>query len=209
MRADRPRQPPVWDVPVTGLADRRAAFVGTFPQWPAAWPWIGREQQHECLYAIWVLGNDYRTRTAYHGAYPHGYLARLMALFPDADPDRTLHAFSGALPPGPYVRCDCVQPAELHGNVYDLAQLTTTPFSLVLADPPYTPTDAARYGTPPVDRRRALDAIAAVTVPGGHLAWLDLQWPMHQKTVWRTVGRIYVQRSTNHRVRVCTLFERQ
>jgi hypothetical protein len=33
-------------------------------------------------------------------------------------------------------------------------------------------------------------------------------WPMHRKDEWRTVGRIMLVRSTNHRVRCVTIFER-
>lgn len=37
---------------------------------------------------------------------------------------------------------------------------------------------------------------------------IDCVWPMHTKDQWVTVGRVLVQRSTNHRVRVLSLFER-
>lgn len=47
-----------------------------------------------------------------------------------------------------------------------------------------------------------------VTKPGGHLVWLDVCWPMHRKVEWVTVGRIAIVRSTNHRVRMATIFER-
>ncbi|MND07635.1 hypothetical protein D3C83_297470 [compost metagenome] len=52
-------------------------------------------------------------------------------------------------------------------------------------------------------------AIARVTIVGGHLVWLDTTWPMHRKAEWRTVGRITIVRSTNHRVRMISIFERQ
>jgi len=41
-----------------------------------------------------------------------------------------------------------------------------------------------------------------------HLVWLDTVWPMHRKAEWRTVGRILLQRSTNHRARIVSIFER-
>lgn len=40
------------------------------------------------------------------------------------------------------------------------------------------------------------------------LVWLDVVWPMFRKSEWRTVGRITVIRSTNHRARIATIFER-
>jgi hypothetical protein len=199
------------------LADRVEAFALAFPKWPAAWPRIVREQGRDVLYAIWVLGADYRNRSQFYGAYPPGFLARVMALFPDVRPMRVLHVFSGSLPEGDYVRLDSNPTLEpdIVGSVYDagrllapLLELFGARFSLIVADPPYTRTDARRYGTPMVNRGRATAALADVAAPGGYLAWLDTCWPMHRKATWRTVGRILVQRSTNHRARVLSLFER-
>lgn len=59
-----------------------------------------------------------------------------------------------------------------------------------------------------VNRRAVLAALANITVEGGHLVWLDTVWPMHRKAQWRTVGRIALTRSTNHRVRDISIFER-
>ena len=41
----------------------------------------------------WIMGNDYRVKSAYYGGYPAGYLRRIRALFPDKR--RVLHLFSG------------------------------------------------------------------------------------------------------------------
>lgn len=194
------------------LADRAAAFAQAYPRWPASWPHVVREQGRDVLYATWVLGNDYRNRSGYYGAYPPGYLDRVRALFPDVPPAGTLHVFAGLVPPAAGVRLD-LNPAvapDVVGSVYDAPQLLAGRgrFSLVVADPPYTARDAARYGAGPLDRRRALAALAGVTAARWFLVWLDAVWPMHNKREWLTVGRIFVQRSTNHRVRVCSLFER-
>ena len=64
------------------------------------------------------------------------------------------------------------------------------------ADPPYSADDAKRYGTPMVNRAKALNALAAVVPVGGHLVWLDTAWPMHSKQQWLTVGRVAIVRST-------------
>lgn len=190
------------------LADRIDAFKQKFPANSASWPWLTSEQGRDVLYGVWVIGNDYRNKTNFYGSYPPSFVDRVMALFPDAQPDTTLHVFSGSLPPGPYVRCDMMQEAELKCNVYDLPSQTSARFNVIMADPPYTASDAERYGTPMVDRRRAMAALAAVAQPHAHLAWLDTVWPMHSKSEWVTVGRILIQRSTNHRVRALTLFQR-
>ncbi len=192
-------------------ADRVEAFQQAFSQWPASWLHLVKEQDRDVAYGTWLLGNDYRNKTRYYGAYPPGYLARVMALFPDViedNPTSILHIFSGSLPPGNYTRCDLVQDAEIHGSVYDLPSLAMVRPSLVIADPPYSAEDAKRYSTPMVNRGRVLQSIAAITDPGKHLVWLDTVWPMHSKTQWITVARIAIVRSTNHRVRMTTIFQR-
>jgi len=193
------------------LTERIAAFKRVFPLIPASWPWLTEEDGRQVLYAVWVVGNDYRNKTSYYGAYPPRFLEHVMALFPDALPSDVLHVFSGSLPPGPYTRVD-VNPMlkpDVVGSVYDVAQLfSDRRFALQIADPPYSDDDAVNYGTVMVDRYKVTQALASVAPPGGMLAWLDCVWPMHTKTQWLTVGRIYCQRGTNHRVRVLTLFER-
>jgi len=203
------------------LADRVVAFQAAYAKWPASWPHLVKEQGRDVLYATWVLGNDYRNKTPYYGAYPPGYLARMTALFPTApasmrdrglEAHAVLHAFSGSLPPGPYVRLDInpeVAP-DVVGSVYDAAKLWfgRRPFQLVFADPAYSAADSARYGTAAIDRGRATHALARVTQRGGHLVWFDVCWPMHRKSDWKTVGRIAIVRSTNHRIRMATIFER-
>ena len=79
---------------------------------------------------------------------------------------------------------------------------------LVAADPPYTPADAARYGTGTVNKPRILREIARVVRPAGHLIWLDTTLPLYRKADWHHWGLICVQRSTNHRTRLCSLFTR-
>lgn len=191
------------------LTDRVAAFAAAYPRTPASWPWATRERDRAVLYGVWVIGNDYRNAARFYGSFPPGFLARVMALYPDAGAD-VLHVFSGSLPPGPYVRLD-LHPdrgADRTGSVYDVWRIFGhTRFRLLVADPPYSAADAAHYATPMVNRRRAIAALRTVVTAGAHLAWLDTTWPMHSKREWVTVGRILVQRSTNHRVRLLSLFE--
>lgn len=203
------------------IAERIDAFTRAFLDRPASWPWLVREGDHDAMYAVWVIGQDYRNPTRFYGAYPHGYLDRLMALFPDVKAHyrrtreiRTLHVFSGSVKRNPaWLRLD-LKPRrykpEYVGSVYDVAAIfPQQTFSLVPVDPPYTVADAEMYGTAGVDRRRAMEAIATITEPGGFCAWLDLTWPMHRKDQWATVGRIYIRRSTNHHVRELTIFQRR
>ena len=194
------------------LQQRIDAYKAAYPDTPASWPWLTEEDGRQVIYAVWVIGNDYRNKTAYYGAYPPRFLDHLMALFPDMPPEDVLHVFSGSLPPGPYTRID-VNPLlepDIVGDVYDAPALfrDRAPFRLVIADPPYSDEDAVKYSVPMVNRLRVTQALAPVVSAGGFLAWLDTVWPMHNKELWPTVGRIYLQRSTNHRVRVLHLFKR-
>lgn len=197
------------------LEDRAAAFNAAFAKWPASHLHVVEEQGQPVLYGRWLIGNDYRNRSPLYGAYPAGYLARVLALFPDAG-EHVLHAFAGSLPPGPYSRIDLVDRCgvpDLRFHQCDVCQVAEVfqakRFRLVLADPPYSQTDAEQYGTPMVNRGRATAALAQVVTPGGHLVWLDVCWPMHRKAEWQTVARITLLRSTNHRVREISIFQRQ
>jgi len=201
------------------LRDRVESFKAAFPKTPASWPWLVQEDRRDCLYAVWVIGNDYRGTSKFYGQYPPSYLRRVLALFPDVPENRILHAFSGSLSSGKYERCDLIQPAEYQCRVEDLPEYFKDERrglgaarhypQLVLADPPYSARDAERYGTSGVNRSKAVKALGDLVGSGGHLAWLDTCWPIHNKKQWLTVGRIFVQRSTNHRARVLSLFERQ
>jgi len=195
------------------IAERVASYRQRYPRLTASWPWLGEEGGKPTFYGVWVIGAVYGNQTKFYGAFPRGYLNRVMALFPDVEPSDVLHAFSGSLPEGPYTRLDLVQPAELSGSVVDVRRLVDakTPgrlFPLVTADPPYTSDDAAHYKTPMVNRSAVMRALAEVTAPGGFLVWLDTQWPMYNKETWRTAGRVMLIRSTNHRVRAVHFFQR-
>lgn len=188
------------------VANYNKAYAGRYP---SSTLHVGIEQGRNVIYGTWVIGNDYRNKSTFYGAYPKGYLDRLAAMFPAAHTSGDiLHCFSGGLPTGNYVRLDSEQDAELRGNVADVTTLTARKFSLVIADPPYSEDDAKKYNVPLLDRGKATRALAAVVPPGGYLCWLDTVWPMHSKDLWVTVGRITVIRSTNHRVRLLSIFER-
>lgn len=196
------------DGPLT-LGDRAAAYASQFPECPGS-VWVAGARG-QWLYGVWQIGAYYKNASRYYGAFPHSFVSRVLALFPDVAPADILHAFSGSLPAGPYTRLD-INPdcgAELVGSVYDVAALTAKRFRLVIADPSYSAADAVKYGTASINRGRATRALAEVVAPGGHLAWLDTAWPMHSKDLWQYYGQIQLVRSTNHRFRGVSLFERK
>jgi hypothetical protein len=195
---------------------------------------------------VWMIGACYKNPNPLYGAYPHGYLARVHAMFHNAY--HVLHAFSGGLT-GDAARdawvgedvCHCGSTAEQHtpllgcprfrsiydlelvdmhgpekgryptwqGDIMDFCALTENEgrFDLILADPPYSTKDAAKYDCKMPNRRDVTRALRRVCKRGGNLVWLDQVWPQHRKAEWKTWGTIGLVRSTNHRVRMVSIFE--
>ncbi len=157
----------------------------------------------------WIMGNDYRVKSAYYGGYPAGYLRRIRALFPDKR--RVLHLFSGkvdlAALPGDTVDIN----PELRPTFVDDAQrLEGVPlgnYDLILADPPYSIEDAERYQTTMVKRNVVLRALQSAAA-GTHVVWLDQVLPMYRKDAFAIDAVIGMVKSTNHRFRVVTIFRR-
>ena len=160
------------------------------------------------LYGIWMIGNDYRNKTSFYGAYPARYLDRVMSIFPDAS--RILHLFSGSLPKGNYVRFDLVQEADIQGDAHKLSNyFPPNRFDLILADPPYSEQDANRYGTPMINRNIVVKECYKILSPSGYLVWLDCVLPMYSKSQYSLIGTIGLIRSTNHRFRVVSIFKKE
>jgi 23S rRNA A2030 N6-methylase RlmJ len=80
-------------------------------------------------------------------------------------------------------------------------------YDLILADPPYSIEDAERYQTTMVKRNTVMRALQRAPA-GAHVVWLDQVLPMYRKDVFAIGGVIGMVKSTNHRFRVVTVFER-
>ena len=158
-------------------------------------------------YGVWMIGNNYRNPSKLYGAYPQGYMGRVMSMFPDAE--SILHVFSGSMSLGSYTRVDSM-PERRPDVVADAINLPFQDglFDLVLADPPYSPADAEKYGTRMPVSRLVLRELARVTVPAGNLVWLDTKLPMYRRIDWTPWGTIGLIRSTNHRVRLVSMFRK-
>jgi hypothetical protein len=181
------------------------------------------------LNGCWMIGACYKNPNPLYGAYPHGYLERVHAMFPEAV--NILHVFSGglthenamdvvnkSLPP-----CGSLDPIQIElvdmhgpeqgrhptwqGDLFDMPEEWAERFDLILADPPYSADDAVKYDCPAPNRGKIMRALRRVAKPGGSLVWLDQVWPMHRKADWRTYGTIGLVRSTNHRMRLVSMFE--
>ena len=159
----------------------------------------------DVIEGIWVMGNNYTTKTSLYGAYPYGYLKRVHALFPKTD--KMLHLFSGSLPESDEydkvdynTGIDAENMSEVIPNNY---------YSLILADPPYSIEDCDHYGCCMVKRNIEFKECYKVMETGGHLIWLDQVLPNYKKIEFDIVGRIGMVKSTNHRFRVVTIFKKK
>ena len=172
-----------------------------FPRFPAP------RYDERWIDAVWMLGNNYKG-SGYYGAYPPQYLKRMNALF--FEKQRIVHVFSGSLPKGDYTRFD-INPnlGDVIGNAENIDSLfQPQSFDIAYCDPPYSDVDAERYGYPMINRRKVLDSVHNIVETGGHVVWLDTMLPMFSKEKFHLMGLIAIVRSTNHRVRLASIFKR-
>lgn len=152
------------------------------------------------------MGNNYRNKSRYYGAYPGSYLKRVNALFPEKK--NVCHLFSGSIPPGDYVRID-INPDNKPDIVADAENLKMkSRFDIIYADPAYSVEDSEHYGTVMVSRKKVFESCHPALEKKGHLVWLDQVFPMFSKRNWKLIGAIGIIVSTNHRVRFTFIFEK-
>ena len=165
--------------------------------------------EDERIVGTWIMGNAYGVKSGYYGGYPAGYLKRIKALFPDKR--KPLHLFSGrvdqSVMPGDTVDLDPDATPTFLDDAQTLERVPLRDYDLILADPPYSVEDAEHYQPTMVKRNKVMRALSGVT-PGTHVVWLDQVLPMYRKDTWRIIGVIGMVKSTNHRFRVVTIFER-
>ncbi|MDR3401985.1 MAG: hypothetical protein P4L99_05750 [Chthoniobacter sp.] len=172
----------------------------------------------ECLFVgpdgrvvgTWIMGNDYTVKSTYYGGYPAGYLRRIKALFPDKR--RVLHLFSGQVDltvlPGDTVDINSVLHPTYVDDAQTLMHVPLESYDLVLADPPYSVEDADHYQTTMVKRNLVMRALQRLPI-GAHVVWLDQVLPMYRKDAFDVEAAIGMWKSTNHRFRGITIFERR
>jgi hypothetical protein len=161
------------------------------------------------IVGTWILGNDYRSKAAYYGAYPPNYLRRVRALFPDKR--KVLHLFSGKVDldafPGDTVDINPDLNPTFVDDAQTLIRVPLETYDLVLADPPYSVEDAERYQATMIKRNVVMRALQRLR-PGAHVVWLDQVLPIYRKAAFALEAMIGVVRSTNHRFRMVTIFRR-
>lgn len=208
---------------------RASLYNERFPDRP------GLSEAKGMVGGTWCIGACYKNPNRLYGAYPYGYLDRVHAMFPEVR--SILHVFSGGLkfedavafagfPMMHQNNMDFVlmenRSMELvdsqgpdqgryptwQGPVEEMPEDWAGRFDLVLADPPYSKDDAKVYGVPMYGRKATMEELYRVTKVGGNLVWLSTCWPQHRRTMWKTWAQIGLVRSTLHRMRLVTMFER-
>lgn len=185
------------------LEERATFYAEVFPKYPKV------VVDKNWLYGVWVIGSNYKS-TGYYGAYPPGYLKRLHALFPDAE--NVLHLFSGTTPREGFWKNvtmfdsnEDLKP-DIVGDAHKLLTYFNIKFDLILADPPYSDSDAKHYGTIMIKRKNVFRQACQLLTDDGYLCWLDQVLPPYRKIDVKYVGTIGMVRSTNHRFRILSIF---
>lgn len=160
--------------------------------------------------ATWFLGQNYQNASTYYGAYPPMYWKRIQTFIQPTD--KILHLFSGSLPQGNYTRVDMnpdltpdvvAKSEELH------LHFPENEFDIVFADPPYTKPDSdIGYNGHYPNKKQTLHSIHKILKPNGLVFWLDTSLPMFRKSEYTLVGVITIIISTNHRVRLVSIFQK-
>jgi hypothetical protein len=163
------------------------------------------------LVGTWVMGNNYTVKSTYYGGYPHGYLKRMRALFPDASGDNTLHLFSGRVDKtildGDTVDINVANSPTWVDDAQTLTKVPLHKYRFVFADPPYSVEDCDHYQTTMIKRNTVMDALGRGLKKGAIVVWLDQVLPMYRKVDFDAIGYIGMVKSTNHRFRVISLFQ--
>ena len=158
---------------------------------------------------MWIMGQNYTVKSGYYGGYPSGYLRRVKAMFPEKQ--SVLHVFSGKVDtqtfPGKTVDINPDNGADFVDDCQELTSVPLADFDLIMADPPYSVEDCEHYGTSMVKRNKVMKALARCKA-GTHVVWLDQVLPMYRKDEGKIIAVIGMVKSTNHRFRVVTIFEK-
>jgi len=162
------------------------------------------------VFGIWVMGQNYTVASTFYGGYPHGYLSRIKALFPDKK--NVLHLFSGmvdlSIIPGDTVDINPMLNPTYVDDAQVMSKVPLQNYDLLLCDPQYSVEDSEHYGTPMVKRNLVMAQLGYRLKVGTHVVWLDQVLPMYRKDDFKVVGYIGMVKSTNHRFRVITIFEK-
>lgn len=174
---------------------------------------------------VWLLG---RPKTGYYGSYPAGFLTRARNVLGVHRDDPVLHVCGGKLREH---KCGPACPGDgthyhgvgLNDRTVDLDPTLTPDFvqdvreplphpgywAAVLADPPYSPEDAAHYTVGAEvfpSAGEVLRNCCAAVRPGGRVGIIHYEWP-GPPSGWREVAAIAVGTGRRAKARWFTVWE--
>jgi len=174
-------------------------------------PHVAFEESNGVIYGWWVIGNVYTNDSAYYGAYPKSYVERVRSLFPKQK--KILHLFSGSIK------------ADRHNLTVDVNPRLKPVFlthaesmsefipensqKLILADPPYSPEHAEKYGTKMPNVPKVLKECYKILKPGGVLVWLSTRAPMYSSKQFERIALFGLYISSNHLYRGVAFFRKK
>lgn len=158
-------------------------------------------------YGLWYCPTAWM-KTHFHGQYPLTFLKRVLALFPDAKD--ILHCPSGTLT-GPGVTVDLICDEQRKPQIQACATALPFPdgsFDLYISDPPYTPVDSGKYGTPPWKSKAAMTEARRILRPGGYYCLLNTRYPSFKRKDWNFEALIGVVTGANRTIRLLSIFQK-
>lgn len=159
------------------------------------------------IYGVWYCPTAWM-KTHFYGQYPLTFMKRVLALFPGAKD--ILHCPSGTVA-GPGMTVDLVSDEQRKPKCIASAERLPFPdesFDLYLSDPPYSPEDSRKYGTPPFKNKAAMDEARRVLKSGGYYALLNVRYPSFRRKHWNFVALIAVVTGANRVVRLLSIFQK-
>jgi len=151
---------------------------------------------HDFIIGWWFL--DLLPDPSFHGRYPPGYYQLVSSLMTG----QPLHIFSGTMHPG--VDINPQNNPDFCLNCEDMSSIPG-PFDYIMADPPYFPKDAEKYGYPLPNKASVMHECHRLT---NYVVWLDVVRPPTNPLEWKQIAQIGVD-CKHHIVRVCSIFERR
>ena len=173
----------------------------TFPKIPPTM------QAKGWTYGVWYTGKRYQKQIMY-GTYPGNFLARALALFPEAKD--ILHCPSGTLNGDtPGITVDLMREYPRAPQVQACASslpFRDNSFDLYLSDPPYSPEDSKIYGCPPYPIGKAMREASRVLRPNGYFGMLHVYYPSYRRSDWQLEGLIAVVTGFMSKTRMFSIF---
>lgn len=180
-------------------------YSTAFPHYP---PLVDHELG---IYGVWCDRPAHNEGRGLWGMYPRSFLKRALSLFIDAKD--VLHCPSGTLRnlPEGHLTVDLVRDRSRRPHVQADARalpFADGSFDLILSDPPYTPADAKRYGTPPFPQQKFLAEAHRVLRVGGYLAMLHIREPQCPQGPLKRRALIAVSLGNHKPLRTFTIYEK-